>query len=179
MTRSTQRIEPVENDVKAPENTICPSDCLLRASDVEALPRERFVHQHNAAAIRHTVCLTDALGFEDMGLHMVRLEPGDLSSEHHYHEEDEEFVYILTGRAQAFIGDETFEVGPGDLMMFPKNSPAHHMRNESDAVVTYLVGGTRAPIDICNYPKKALRQFRVHGQREFVREADVRRLDRR
>ena len=114
-----------------------------------------------------------------MGLHLVHLEPGDLSSEHHFHEEDEEFVYILAGTARAFIGDEEFVVGAGDLMAFPKHSPAHHMRNDSDDVVTYLVGGTRAPIDICNYPKKSLRQFRVHGRREFVEVADVKRLDGR
>ena len=156
-----------------------PSDCLMRAKAIAELPRTRFVHQHNESAVRHTVCLTDSLGFEDMGLHLVELQPGDLSSEHHFHEEDEEFVYILAGTARAFIGDEEFDVSAGDLMAFPKNSPAHHMRNLSDEVVTYLVGGTRARIDICNYPQKGLRQFRVHGKREFVREEDVKRLDRR
>ena len=65
-------------------------------------------------------------------------------------------------------------MGPGDLMVFPKNSPAHMMRNPFDADVVFLVAGTRAPIDICNYPRKNLRQYRVHGRREYVDAGQIR-----
>ena len=157
-------------------NASKPSACLLRRSDLEALPLTRFVHQHNSKAVRHTTCLTDPLGFRDMGVHLVHLEPGDASSEHHFHEEDEEFVYILSGRAIAFIGGEEHEVGAGDFMAFPKGSPPHHMLNQSAADLVYLVGGTRSQIDICNYPRLGLRQYRIHGKREFVREEDLKRL---
>jgi uncharacterized cupin superfamily protein len=160
------------------ERRLKPSACLIRRKELEALPLQPLVHQHNPSAIRHTVCLTDALGFEDMGVHLVHLKPGDLSSEHHYHEEDEEFVYILSGRALAFIGDEELEVGPGDFMAFPKHSPPHHMQNRGDRGVVYLVGGTRSSIDICNYPRRGLRQYRIHGQREFVKVEDVRPVAR-
>ena len=97
------------------------ADHLLRRRELDRLPLQRFVHQHNPAAIRHNACLTDPLGFEDMGVHLVRLEPGDFSSEHHYHEEDEEFLYIVSGRCTAFIGDEQFEVEAGDFMAFPNS----------------------------------------------------------
>ena len=60
-------------------------------------------------------------------------------------------------------------------MAFPKGSPPHHLRNPNDEDLVYLVGGTRSPIDICNYPRLGLRH-RVHGQREWVREADLERL---
>jgi uncharacterized cupin superfamily protein len=51
------------------------------------------------------------------------------------------------------------------------------MRNPSpDEDLVYLVGGTRAPIDIVNYPRRGLRQYRIHGKREFVREEDLKRL---
>jgi uncharacterized cupin superfamily protein len=155
-----------------------PAAYLKRRDELETLPLRALVHQHNAKAIRHTVCLTDPLGFTDMGVHLVRLRPGDLSSEHHFHEEDEEFIYILSGPAVAFIGDQELDVGAGDFMAFPKGSPPHHMENRGSDDVVYLVGGTRSPIDICNYPRLGLRQYRVHGRREFVRVADVKHVNR-
>ena len=153
-----------------------PSVYLLRRSDLESLPLTRFVHQHNPLAVRHTVCLTDPLGFTDSGVHLVHLKPGDLSSEHHFHEGDEEFLYILSGSGLAFIGDEQFDVGPGDFMAFPKNSPPHHMTNPANEDLVYLVGGTRSRIDICNYPRRGLRQYRIDGKREFVKEEHLTRL---
>ena len=51
------------------------------------------------------------------------------------------------------------------------------MHNPHDEAVVYLMGGTRAPIDICNYPRKELRQYRVHGRREFLENRDLRKLD--
>ena len=155
------------------KTTRSPRDYLLSKEELDARPLSRFVHQHNPGAVRHTTSLTDPLGFEDMGVHLVRLEPGFDSSEHHFHEVDEEFLYILDGRAIAWIGDESFEVGPGDFMAFPKGSPPHHLHNSHDEDVTYLVGGTRAPIDVCNYPRKGLRQYRIFGQREFVEVEDL------
>ena len=161
------------------ECTTLPSaDFLLRKQDLESRPLERFVHQHNPGAVRHTSSLTDPLGFQDMGVHLVKLEPGSDSSEHHSHDVDEEFLYILSGRATAWIGDEHFEVEPGDFMAFPKASPAHHLHNSPEEDVTYLVGGTRSSIDVCNYPLKGLRQYRIHGQREYVRLEDLRQVGR-
>jgi uncharacterized cupin superfamily protein len=153
-----------------------PANYLLRKEQLKALPLRKLVHPHNPAAIRHSASLTDPLGFADMGVHLVRLEPGDSSSEHHYHDVDEEFLYILEGRATAWIGDSSFEVVAGDFMGFPKHSPPHHLHNPYDAAAVYLVGGTRSPIDVCNYPRKGLRQYRIYGQREFVRVEDLHRV---
>ena len=61
-----------------------------------------------------------------MGVHLVHLKTGDLSSEHHFHEEDEEFIYILSGRGVAFIGEVELAM-VGDFMAFPKSSPPHHL----------------------------------------------------
>jgi len=154
-------------------------DHLIRAEELDQRPRHPFVHQHNPGAVRMTNCLTDDLGFQDMGVHLVHIEPGKSSSEHHFHEEDEEFIYVLSGIAVSHIGEEQYNVGAGDFMAFPKNSPAHHMQNTGTEDVVYLVGGTRAPIDICNYPRKGLRQYRVHGRREFLKDEQLTRLDPR
>jgi uncharacterized cupin superfamily protein len=57
----------------------------------------RRVHLLNPRAIRNQRSLGDAVGLQDLGIHLVRVEPGDESTEYHTHHCDEEFVYILSG----------------------------------------------------------------------------------
>ena len=42
-----------------------------------------------------------------IGVHIVRLAPGRESTQFHYHDADEEFLYVLEGRGIAEIGDES------------------------------------------------------------------------
>lgn len=71
-------------------------------------------------------------GLERVGLHMGRVPPGKESFVYHRHQCEEEFVYILSGRGLAEIGDETHEAGPGDAMLFTAPSVGHHLRNPFD-----------------------------------------------
>lgn len=149
------------------------------AADISAMPERRHVHQFNDNAVRLTRSLTDLAGFTDMGVHLVRVEPGRESTEFHFHGQDEEFVYVLSGRAVADIGDETIEIGPGDFMAFGKGSPPHVMRVPADAAepATYLMGGTRSPVDVCTYPRKGLRMYRVDGRKEYVALDALKKVD--
>ena len=40
-------------------------------------------------------------GLTQIGLHIVRLEKGRESTEYHYHDADEEFLYVISGRGVA------------------------------------------------------------------------------
>lgn len=93
-------------------------------SDMQEVPR---VHQFNDNAIRHTRSLTDRLGLEKLGVHLVRVEPGQDSTQHHTHSDDEEFVYILSGEGLARIGDVEHQVTAGDFMGFAAGSLPHSM----------------------------------------------------
>jgi uncharacterized cupin superfamily protein len=142
--------------------------CFFPASKIEDMDEKRHVHQYNENAVRLTRTLGDLAGLTDMGLHIVRIEPGRGTTEFHYHDQDEEFVYIISGVGLSELGDETFEVGPGDVLLFPKGGPAHAMRNEGPEDLVYLMGGTRPPIDVCTYPKLERRQYRVDGVKEWA-----------
>ncbi len=142
--------------------------CFFPASRLAAMAEKRHIHQYNQNAVRLTRTLGDLAGLTDMGLHMVRIEPGHETTEHHFHGQDEEFVFIQSGNGIALLGDESFEVGPGDMLMFPKGGPAHSMRNEGPADLVYLMGGTRPSIDVCTYPRLARRQYRVDGKKEYA-----------
>jgi len=152
-----------------------PRSFLLKRKEIDDLDLTEYPHQHNPVAIRHTASLGDKLGFTDMGVHIVRVKPGSYSSEHHNHEEDEEFIYIISGNGIAHIGDEMFNVTAGDFLGFPKNSPAHHLHNSYDKDLVFMAAGTRCPIDIVNYPRVGLRQYRVHGRREWTKDENLTR----
>lgn len=141
---------------------------LLKASDIASLEETRVVHQYNDNAIRHTKSLTDLLGLEHIGVHLVRIESGHDSTTFHLHHYDEEFLYILSGRGIAQIGDEEIEVGAGDFMGFAQLSLAHSLNNPFDDDLVYLMGGNRCEVDVCDYPKLERRQYRLSGEREYV-----------
>ena len=83
------------------------------------------------------------LGLVNIGVHLVRVETGHDSTQFHFHHQDEdEFIYILSGKGIAEIGDED------DLV--------------------YLMGGSRSDIDIFDYPKLSRRMFRVDGVKTYV-----------
>lgn len=141
---------------------------LLTAAAIAALPESTFVHPLNPRAIRHGRSLGDAVGFEHLGVHLVRVEPGHDSTQYHVHQAEEEFIYILSGRGLAEIGDETVEVGPGDFMGFAAGGLAHSLSNPFTEDLVYLVGGMRLEFDICDYPRVNTRLYRRGDQREYV-----------
>jgi len=142
---------------------------LLRKSDIEQIAETRHSHVLDPEAQRLTRSLGDAAGLKTIGVHLVRLEPGRESTVYHFHHQDEEWIYILSGRGIAEIGGEKFDVGPGDFMGFVAGSAAHTLKNPHQEELVYLVGGNRCPMDICDYPRHGMRRYRVDGVSEFVR----------
>lgn len=141
---------------------------LLRAKDIDAMPEEARVHALDPASVRHTRSLGDAVGLATIGVHRVRLKSGKTSSVYHFHHHDEEWIYILSGRGMAEIGDEKFEVGPGDFMGFVAGSLPHSLTNPNSEDLVYLVGGNRLPFDICDYPRIRKRRYRINGKNDYV-----------
>ncbi len=146
---------------------------LLTEKEIREMSEVVHVHQFNENAVRHTKSLGDRLGLTTLGVHLVRIEPGHDSTQFHTHHQDEEFVYILSGRGIADIGDERLEVNPGDFMAFKQHSLPHCMNNPFDEDLVYLMGGTRCDIDICDYPRINRRMFRVNGKKQFLDLNDI------
>ena len=146
---------------------------LLTAAAIARMAEYRRVHLLNKRAVRHGKSLGDAVGMRDMGIHLVRIAPGDQSTEYHTHYCDEEFVYILSGSGIAEIGARKVKVGPGDFMGFTAKSLPHAMSNPYQADLVYLLGGTRKPIDISEYPRSRKRAYKFDGRRHTVKFKDV------
>lgn len=141
---------------------------LFGATDIAELPEQRSEHQFNSNAVRLTKTLGTLAGLDRIGLHIVRLEPGRESTELHSHDNDEEFIYIISGTGTATIGDQSYPIGAGDLMAFPIQSPAHTMCNTGGEDLIYLMGGERNPSDVVHYPRKQRSMVKSAGQRYYT-----------
>ncbi len=120
-----------------------------------------FSHPLNPNSEVHIRSLSDAVGLERIGFHIVRVPPGKESFVYHMHYTEEEFIYILAGRGVAEIGDERHEVGPGDFMGFPTPSVGHHLHNPFAEDLVYITGGERRGSEIADFPRQAKRPVRV------------------
>jgi uncharacterized cupin superfamily protein len=141
---------------------------LLKASDIEAMPEVVKVHSLNDRALRHTRSLGDAVGMSQIGVHLVRIEPGKETTQFHFHHCEEEFLYILSGRGIADIGDQQIEVSAGDFMGFTAPSLPHALKNPFDEDLVYLMVGDRKEFDLCDYPRIQKRLIRLRGKRQIV-----------
>ena len=145
---------------------------LLTAGAIAKLKEQRFVHRLNPRAIRNGKSLGDTVGMTELGIHQVRIAPGDETTEYHTHYCDEEFVYILSGHGLAEIGGRKIKVGPGDFMGFTVKSLPHTMSNPYREDLVYLMGGTRKPIDISEYPRSRKCTYKFDGRRHTVKYQD-------
>ena len=141
---------------------------LLKAREIEAMPEMAKVHFLNPHAVRHTKFLSDVLGMSKLGIYLVRIEPGIETTEFHFHHQEEEFIYILSGRGIAEIGDEQVEVEPGDFMGFAAPSLPHCLKNPFDVDLVYLMGGERLSADVCDYPRLKKRRYRVNDKSQLI-----------
>ena len=141
---------------------------LLTAAAIDQLAEKRFEHPINPKGRRHSRALGDATGLEQIGVQLVRIAPGDETTEHHFHHFEEEFIYVLAGRGLAEIGEESHEVGPGDFMGFGPNSLAHSLSNPHEEDLVYLLGGTRPVFDVCDYPRAKKRLYVWRDEEHLV-----------
>jgi len=114
--------------------------------DVAAVPERKgtgYPPQFNApCAERVRQRLGNAGGLTDFGVNLMRLPPGNWSSQRHWHSHEDEFVYVLEGEL-------TLIEDGGDCAAFPKGTGnGHHMVNRSDAMAVYLEVGSRQPADL-------------------------------
>jgi uncharacterized cupin superfamily protein len=93
--------------------------------------------------------LGNAGGLTDFGVNLMRLPPGNWSSQRHWHSHEDEFVYILEGEVVLIEDDGEMVLRAGDCAAFPKTSGnGHHLINRSSAMALYLEVGSRHPDDM-------------------------------
>ena len=105
-----------------------------------------------------------AAGLEDFGLSHVRLEPGGISSQRHWHAGEDEVVILLAGEAVLIEDEGETSMRPGDIAAFPKGKAnGHHLVNRGDQDCVFVAIGKPAASD-CHYPDIDLKLDAASGQ---------------
>jgi uncharacterized cupin superfamily protein len=96
--------------------------------------------------------LAPPAGLTDFGVSHVRLEPGGISSQRHWHEGEDELVVMLSGEAVLVDDHGRTLLSAGDVAAFPKgDGNGHHLINESDGPCLFVAIG-RPAASPCHYP---------------------------
>jgi uncharacterized cupin superfamily protein len=118
---------------------------------------------------RHKQALGDAVGLTQFGVNLSRIEPGTSTALRHWHEQEDEFVYILDGQLVLIENDGETVLRPGDAAGFKAGSGnAHKLVNRTDRDALYLEVGTRAPTERAHYPDVDLLMERDERGRRYV-----------
>ena len=102
---------------------------------------------------REKTALGNAASLSQFGVNLTRLKPGAASSLRHWHESEDEFVYILAGELVLIEDDGETIMRTGDCAGFKANvANGHHLVNRTERDALYLEIGTRAPAERAHYP---------------------------
>ena len=102
---------------------------------------------------REKTALGNAADLSQFGVNLTRLKPGAASSLRHWHENEDEFVYILAGELVLIEDGGETVMRPGDCAGFKANvANGHHLVNRTERDALYLEIGTRAPAECAHYP---------------------------
>jgi uncharacterized cupin superfamily protein len=97
--------------------------------------------------------LGEAAGLEQFGVNLLRLPPGEWSSQRHWHTAEEEYVFVVSGEVVLVTDDGEEVLRGGDSAGFATNQAnGHHLQNRSDQEAVLLEIGTRRDEDAVFYP---------------------------
>jgi uncharacterized cupin superfamily protein len=100
-----------------------------------------------------TLHLSNAGHLTQFGAHVETLSPGAATSRRHWHEKEDEFLYVLEGEATVIDNDGEHVLHPGDAAVWPFGvANAHHVVNRSDRPLRHLIVGSRVEGDVVHYP---------------------------
>jgi uncharacterized cupin superfamily protein len=118
---------------------------------------------------REWLYYSDEGGLSHYGAYVETLQPGAGASDEHWHEKEDEFLYVVAGEVTVIEDGVESVLHPGDAACWPAGKPvAHAVVNRSAAPCTYLIVGTRVTHDACHYSDGRVlytegEQWRIEG----------------
>ena len=102
---------------------------------------------------RFRKALGNAGGLTQFGVNLCRLAPGGATAQRHWHEREDEIVYVLDGEVVLIEDDGESVLRAGDAAAFKAGvRNGHHLVNRSGRDALLLEIGTRDPNDRGEYP---------------------------
>ena len=114
---------------------------------------------------REKRALGDGFDLTQFGVNLTTLLPGAWSAHRHWHEREDEFVFVVAG--EITLIDETGEhvLKPGMCAGFKAGvANGHHLVNKSKSLATYLEIGTRSADEVATYPDIDMKAGKTGGK---------------
>jgi len=117
----------------------------------------QFVSEFNpvegSSEPNQTLWISEAGALTQFGAFIEVLQPGCRSSSRHWHEAEDEMVYVLAGEITVLEGGTETVMRAGDAATFKAGvAVGHCLENRSSGPTRCLVVGTRAAVDRITYP---------------------------
>jgi uncharacterized cupin superfamily protein len=121
---------------------------------------------------RYKRALTELLGLTQFGINVTTLEPGGKSSHRHWHEKEDEAIYVVKGSLTLITNAGRELLSAGAIASFPAGvDDAHHLVNEGMEPATYLEFGTRSATDDITYADVDMVAVKRDGLFRFFRKS--------
>jgi len=142
--------------------------------DIEKVPvdtRTGYPEPFRQAVIgRERKRLGNAAGLDQFGVNLCRLKPGAASSQRHWHQREDEFVYVLEGEVVLAENDGETILRPGDAVGWKAGiANGHQLINRSRHDAVFLEVGTRSRVEVVDYPDIDMRVVRDEKGGGYVR----------
>jgi uncharacterized cupin superfamily protein len=118
---------------------------------------------------RHKQALGDVVGLTQFGVNITRISPGAASALRHWHEHEDEFIYVLEGELVLAENGGEIVLKAGDAAGFKAGSGnAHRMINRGTRDAVYFEVGTRSKSERVHYPDVDLVMERDEKGRRYL-----------
>ena len=105
-----------------------------------------------AVAGRERKRLGNAVGLDQFGVNLSRLKPGAASSQRHWHQHEDELIYVLEGELVLVEDGGETVLKPGDTAGWKAGvANGHCLINRTDRDAVFIEVGTRAKAERAHY----------------------------
>ena len=147
------------------DNSTDDASAAVRATDVEAHVGCGYPEPF-AAECRNRIkrALGDAFDLTQFGVNLTTLPPGAWSAQRHWHECEDEFIYVVEGELVLISDDCEETLAAGMCAGFPAGrANGHHVVNRSVSSASYIEIGTRSANERSHYPDVDMAATKVAG----------------
>ena len=143
----------------------------VEESNIVPQKRDRYPGHHKKVTEGYQrIAVGDAVGLDQFGVNKVTVKPGAATALKHWHENEDEFVIVLSGEVVLVEGDTETTLKTGDCAGFKAGVPiGHYVVNKSSEVAVIFEIETRCDNEVGHYTGLDFTYRKVDGVVTFVK----------